>query len=221
MLFLRATCFALFAAALAPLTSPARTEEPARSHGIGIDDCFTLGTVSTLAVSPDGAAVAYVEQRWEGADDTRNADLWVVDVATKTRRRLTFDRAEEAAPQWSPDGRFLFFTADVRRPGDDSPPHDGKMQVWRIAADGSGLQAVTRVKEGIGRYELSADGRALYYTVATEGTADEWKELRTRHKDLEYGHGMTKFTQVWRLDLESWRAEKLVENNRVVTSIRD
>ena len=214
---LRAVCFVLFASLL--LSGSAAAQLP-RTHEIGVDDYFTLGTVSALAVSPDGASVAYIEQRWEGADDTRNADLWIVDVATKARQRLTFDRAEEAAPQWSPDSRFLYFTANVRRPGDDAPPHDGKTQVWRIAADGSGLMAVTRVKEGIGRAELSADGRALYYTVVAEGTDDEWKELRTRHKEIEYGHGVTKFTQVWRLDLESWRAEKLVDEKRVVTALR-
>jgi dipeptidyl aminopeptidase/acylaminoacyl peptidase len=201
------------------LLSLVRAAEPVRDHAIDVDDYFTLATVTQLAVSPDGGHVAYVEQRWEGDAEMRNADLWVVDVATKTRRRLTFDRAEEAAPRWSPDGRHLYFTAGVRRPGDDAPPHDGKTQVWRVAADGSGLQAVTRVKEGIGRYDLSADGRALYHTVVTEGTDEEWKDLRTRYKDLDYGHGVTKFTQVWRLDLESWRAEKLVDERRVVTAM--
>ena len=217
---LRAICLVLLAVAIASGPAPAFGQDLPRTHEIDVNDYFTLGTPSTLAVSPDGASVAYIEQRWEGADATRNADLWIVNVATKARQRLTFDRAEEAAPQWSPDGKFLYFTANVRRPGDDAPPHDGKSQVWRIAADGSRLMAVTRVKEGIGRAELSADGRALYYTVVADGTDDEWKDLRTRHKDIEYGHGVTKFTQVWRLDLESWRAEKLIDEKRVVTALR-
>ena len=194
--------------------------EPVRDHAIDVDDYFTLGTILQVAVSPDGTRIAYVEQRWEGDAETRNADLWVVDVATKTRRRLTFDRAEESNPQWTPDGRFVCFTANVRRPGDDAPPHDGKTQVWRIASDGTALQALTREKAGIGRYELSADGRALWYTVVSEGTDEEWKDLRTRYKDLDYGHGVTKFTQVWRLDLESWRAEKLVDERRVISAMR-
>lgn len=206
--------------ALLLLAPVARSAEPVRDHAITVDDYFTLGTITQLAVSPDGSRVAYVEQRWEGDAETRNADLWVVDVATKTRHRLTFDRAEEANPQWSPDGRHVLFTANVRRPGDDAPPHDGRTQVWRIAPDGGDPQALTRHKEGIGRYELSADGRALYYTVVTEGTDEEWKELRTRYKDLDYGHGVTKFTQVWRLDLESWRTEKLVDERRVVAAMR-
>ena len=220
MLFPSSARRAFVAVAAAVLSLAAAAEEPGRTHDITVEDSFTLGTITALAVSPDGTRVAYLEQRWEGPEETRNTDLWVVDVATKARHRLTFDRAEEGSPQWSPDGRFLYFTAGVRRPGDDTPPHDGKTQVWRITADGSGLMAMTRATEGIGRYELSADGRAIYYTVAVEGTADEWKALRTRHEDVEYGHGVTKFTQIWRLDLESWRVEKLVDEQRVVAAMR-
>lgn len=209
-----------FALGILLLAAAARAAGPVRDHDIDVDDYFTLATIAQLAVSPDGTKVAYVEQRWEADAETRNADLWVADVATKARTRLTFDRAEEAAPQWSPDGRTIFFTANVRRPGDDAPPFDGKTQVWRIAADGSGLTPMTRVREGVGRYELSGDGRTLWYSVVVEGFEEEWKPLRTRHKELEYGHGKTRFTQIWRLDLESWRAEKVVDEGRVVTAFR-
>src|SRR5262249_61053815 len=44
----------------------------------------------------------------------------------------------------------------------------------------------------------------------------EWKALRTRYKDVEYGHGTGKVSQVWRLDLQSWRAEKLLDDKRYV-----
>jgi len=211
---------ALLALVLPPSAPAVAADPPPRDHDIVVDDYFTLGTITALAVSPDGRSIAYVEQRWEGDDEARAADLWVVDVASRARRRLSFDRAEEAAPQWSPDGRHVYFSADVRRPGDDAPPHDGKRQVWRVAPDGSGLQAVTRVKDGIGAFELSADGRAVYHTVASLRTDEPWKDLRTRHKGLEYGHGVTRFTEVWRLDLESWRDEKIVDERRVINAFR-
>ena len=85
MTCLRAVCFVLFGWII--ITGSAAAQLP-RTHEIGVDDYFTLGTPSTLAVSPDGATVAYIEQRWEGADETRNADLWIVDVATKALQVL-------------------------------------------------------------------------------------------------------------------------------------
>ena len=127
----------LLATALVPVRSTG-ADAPPRDHVIGVDDYFTLGTIVGLAVSPAGTHVAYVEQRWEPDAEKRNADLWVVDTTTKARRRLSFDRADETAPQWSPDGRFVYFTTGARRPGDDTPPYDGKAQGWRVAADGTG-----------------------------------------------------------------------------------
>lgn len=79
---LRAICLVLLAVAIASGPAPAFGQDLPRTHEIDVDDYFTLGTPSTLAVSPDGASVASIEQRWENAEATRNADLWIVDVAT-------------------------------------------------------------------------------------------------------------------------------------------
>ncbi|MFM7249764.1 MAG: hypothetical protein ACKO5R_07695, partial [Planctomycetaceae bacterium] len=87
---------ALLALVLPPPAPAVAADPPPRDHDIVVDDYFTLGTITALAVSPDGRSIAYVEQRWEGDDEARAADLWVVDVASRARRRLSFDRAEEA-----------------------------------------------------------------------------------------------------------------------------
>ena len=82
MTCLRAICLVLLAVAIASGPAQGFGQDLPRTHEIDVDDYFTLGTPSALAVSPDGASVAYIEQRWEGADATRNADLWIVNVAT-------------------------------------------------------------------------------------------------------------------------------------------
>lgn len=92
--------------------------------------------ISGLAWSPDGARLAYVVQidpaNPDGAPPpsgaaprvrvTRGLDykhdgrgylgdarqqVFVIDVASGTRRQLTWVAADHAAPQWSPDGRWL------------------------------------------------------------------------------------------------------------------
>lgn len=187
-----------------------------REHEIRIEDYFTLAWVREVALSPDGKHVAYTEERWEEADAKRNRDLWVVDVATQERRRLTFDPSKDQHPVWSADGRFVYLTSGVERAGEEKPPLDGKNQVWRISPDGGEPQAVTRVEDGIGLFDLSRDGKTLYYTVGVEKIDPEWEELRRRYDGLEYGHGVTEFSELWKLDLESWRAEKLVDERRVI-----
>ncbi|HTN04885.1 MAG TPA: prolyl oligopeptidase family serine peptidase, partial [Planctomycetaceae bacterium] len=98
-------------------------------------------------------------------------------------------------------------------------PYNGKQQVWRIGVDGGEPFAVTRLDDNVGSFLLSDDGAFLYYTQASEQTDDDWKSLRSSHKSLQYGHGVTKFTQVWRLDLTTWRAEKVIDDRRVVTDM--
>lgn len=211
-------CFVTCLLGLLP-SGAVRAEQPIRDHDIVADDYFSIGVITTLSVAPDGRHVAYVEQRWEPPDDKRNSDLWVVSTETKETQRLTFDKAGEGLPQWSPDGRFVYFTANYKRAGEDNPPYDGKTQVWRIAPGGD-LLAITRVKDGVGLFELSRDGKTLYYTVGSEETEDDWKEMKTKHKDLQYGHGVTKFSRVYKLDLQNWRTEKLIDDKRVIRSMR-
>jgi len=193
-------------------------QQTARTHDIEADDYFTVNVVDECAMSPDGKYVAYTELRWDEEIDGRNTDLWVVDRASKERRRLTFDRSGDTSPRWSPDSRYLYFISSRKLGGEKSAPLDGKAQVWRISPSGGEAEAVTRVKGGIGQYELSKDGRTLYYTMSDEQIEGDFKALKKEYKSLEYGHGVVEYTQIWKLDLETWRAEKVVDEKRVVHS---
>lgn len=177
---------------------------------ITLDDYFTQAFIQTSAISPDGKSVAYTEMRWEEPEETRNHDLWVVDIATKRAERLTFDRATEADPEWSADGQYVYFTADYERGKEAELPYNGDTQVWRISPQGGEPTPVTRVKDGVNSFHLSADGRALYYSVsADEYEKDDWTYLRKEHDGVKYGHGKFSKTELYRLDLTSWRTEKV------------
>src|SRR5262249_24096204 len=131
-------------------------------------------------------------------------------------RRLTFDRAGDHSPQWSPDSRTIYFAGNRKREGEKQPPYHGKTQVWRIGIEDSTPVAVTRLEDGVQAFELSRDGKTLYYITTREVIDNEWKNLQQQFKDVEYGHGINKFSQVWKLDLQSWRAEKLIDEKRVI-----
>ncbi len=188
-----------------------------REHDIELEDYFSIAVITDCAVSPDGTWVAYAEMRWEPPEEKRNTDLWVVSTVTHEPVRLTFETANDHAPQWSPDGRWIYFLSNRRRPGDDKPPFDGKTQVWRIGVEGGEPTAVTRVVDGVNAFDLPADGKALFYSVGQKGYEDDpWQSLRKEYDSLIYGHGVVQYTQIWKLDLVSWRAEKLVDENRVI-----
>ncbi len=197
-------------------TAPCSPEDSARDHDITVEDYFSLANVIAVAVSPDGRTVAYTEQRWNPEADRRETDLWTVDTATRRVARLTFDEATERAPTWSHDGNFIYYQAGVSRPGETAPPYDGSTQVWRIPPGGGQPLAVTRVTDGIGSFRLSTDGTTLHFSIVSKHTDEEWKSLREEYPELRYGHGVTDFTEIQRLDLASWRTRTVFDEGRVV-----
>ncbi len=198
-----------------------RPAPPARTHQITAEDYFSIAHVTAARPSPDGKAVVYGELRWDPTRAKRNVDLWLAQTNSGATRRLTFHTAADHHPRWSRDGRWLYFLsarADPRRPPKAGAKAKPKQQVWRIRPDGSGLMAVTRKPKGVKSFDLGRAG-VLYFTVGKEHfDQDPWRPLRKKYKKLGYGHGVRKPTELWRLDLRSWRERRLLEGKRVIRS---
>ena len=188
---------------------------PDRDHDIVPEDYFDLISLGNLAVSPDGKTIAYTESRWGEGQEGRHSELWTVPREGSGPVRHTFDSFGVSSVVWSPDGKTIFFLGRDKA-GRDTPPHDGSRQVWRLLPGEGNPAPVTRIADGVSSFNLSHDGNALYYTVGKKEVAGEWKDLREKFKDLEYGHGVTEFTEVRKLDLSTWRDEIVLPADRVI-----
>lgn len=186
---------------------------------IEIEDYFSQSWISSSLISPDGKYVAYLERRWNKEKDKRDTDLWVVSVKNKDPYRLTFDGKYKEQVQWSPDSDFIYYKASHNRSKEEHPPYNGTSQVWKISLTGSIAAPITQVKKGIGFFQLSKNGRSIYYTTKKKSVSNDWKELKEEFSELGYGHGVVKFSKVWKLNLKTWRTSKLIDNNRVFTDI--
>jgi dipeptidyl aminopeptidase/acylaminoacyl peptidase len=186
-----------------------------RSHEIVPEDYFTLQSAGSPVFSPDGQYVAWVQSGWEGPGGGRRSDLWVMRANGEQQLRLTFDIARPHGIAWGAESEWIYFGGRWDR-GEEKPPYDGTHQVWRIRRGATDLQAVSRVDDGIDLFELSRDGQLLYYTVGSEHYDEEWKKLRKKWSDLEYGHGVVEYSEVRRLDLRTWRDEQVLEGDRVI-----
>ena len=182
---------------------------------VDVDDYFTQSHIAECEASPDGRYVAYVETRWELPRERRNGDIWIVDSESGETRRMTFDTAYDGSPSWSPDGRFLYFTS-ARSRDDGEAPYNGKTQVWRIEVDSGAITPALSLDQGIAGYELSHDGMRLYYAVNEKTDDKDWAGLRSAYSGLEYGRGKRSTSQIWVLDLESWRTELLLDEGEFV-----
>ncbi|PYQ55042.1 MAG: hypothetical protein DMF53_28650 [Acidobacteria bacterium] len=101
-------------------------------------------------------------------------DLFVVRLDGSGLRQLTNDAFRDRYPRWSPDGSHLLFQSD----------RGGTYGIWRIQADGSGLEPVTRASDGTVSYPAaSPDGRWLALIIPGRGGAlvDLALPLEQRH----------------------------------------
>jgi dipeptidyl aminopeptidase/acylaminoacyl peptidase len=190
---------------------------PARDHDITGEDYFSQVWLASSAVSPDGRHAVYTEKRWDKVADKRLTELWVTDTRSGAATRVTFDGASKWGVQWSPDGQSLYFAGSQKKSDVKGAPYDGKPQVWRMSFAGGAPVPMTRVKDGVGAFKLSADGGALYYTTSTEAVTAPWKGLKSTHSKVNYGHGVHDFDQLWTLDMTTWRSRKIADSGRVIS----
>jgi serine/threonine-protein kinase len=115
----------------------------------------TLREYANLHVSPDGKRVSFV------VSDGASQDVWVYDIQRDTMTRLTFGREPYVGSVWSPDGRFILFSAIGKG-------------IYFTRADGAGQpQPLTQSKNFQAPFSISRDGKRLAY-IESIGNPQIW-----------------------------------------------
>src|SRR5580765_8430308 len=110
--------------------------------GMRPDDVYDLTWVGDARISPDGASVAYVVTSVDREENGYRSAIWVVPLAGGTPVQFTAGKKRDAAPRWSPDGKWRAFTWNR---GEDKAP--GALYV--IPAQGGEPRKLTDLKEGV------------------------------------------------------------------------
>jgi Tol biopolymer transport system component len=97
--------------------------------------------------SPDGRVLAF-----DGAKPGSPARIWTVDIEGGTPRQITHGPGDQTVPNWSRDGRSIYFSNHGQSGRD----------IWRVRAAGGQPEQVTRGGSGFVSYE-TADGTGLIY----------------------------------------------------------
>ncbi|HET6576750.1 MAG TPA: S9 family peptidase [Gemmatimonadales bacterium] len=128
-------------------------------RAVGVDDLAKVRDVTDPRVSPDGAWVAYTVSVPDTAKDQDDTDVWLASWDGKQQVRLTRSPADEHAPRWSPDGRFLAFLSDR----DDPREVD---QLWLLDRAGGEPERLTSFPGGVSDLAWSPNGRRLALIVS-------------------------------------------------------
>ncbi|MBO7270993.1 MAG: PD40 domain-containing protein, partial [Bacteroidales bacterium] len=108
---------------------------------------WKMGRVSDVQVSPDGKKALYGVSYYSVEKNASNRELFLLDIATATSKALTHSSKGEYQATWSKDGKYIYYLAS----------NDGKMQLWRMNADGSKATCLSAYEGGIYAYLFSPD----------------------------------------------------------------
>lgn len=159
---------------------------------------ITLQSESDLHFSPDGARVAFVVTGpIKGTGRKRH--IWMLDVATRQVRQLTYSDKSEFSPRWSPDGRTLAFLSD----------RDTNAQIYLMSMEGGEGHPVTQGKRSVEAFEWSPDGKQIAFLAPLPKTAEEEKK-ETDKDDAYVVDKDDKPAGLWLLDLASQKTREIV-----------
>lgn len=129
----------------------------AAPHPFNVEDLVNMQRVSDPALSPDGRTVVYTVRETDLAANRGRTDLWSLDLATKGAqpRRLTTDPENDSSPEWTADGREIYFLST----------RSGSSQVWRLPASGGEAMQVTNLPLDVGTFRLASNAGRLAVTL--------------------------------------------------------
>jgi dipeptidyl aminopeptidase/acylaminoacyl peptidase len=148
-----ATLLLLAGGLVAALPSNAFPQEGA-PRPIAIDDQFALRGLGSPVLSPEGDWVAYTVSTTDAEEESSATRLWMTRTdGTGAPLAMTREGESVGSPAWSPDGRYLSFTA--------SRGEDARTQVWVLDRRGGEAWALTDVEQGVSDYVWSPEGTRL------------------------------------------------------------
>lgn len=132
---------------------PPAAQRGATQQPFSVEQLVRLNQVSEPALSPDGGTVVFTVRATDMDANRGRTDLWSLDLTAKDARprRLTSSPENDSSPQWSANGRSLYFLSS----------RGGTSQVWRLDRSGGEAQQVTHLPIDVGSFKLAPNAQLL------------------------------------------------------------
>jgi len=156
-------------------------EENMTKRPITAEDLCKFKFVGDPNVSPAKDNVAYVLTQVNQEKDGYYSHIYVTNLNGEGRQftsHYSKDRlVKDTSPKWSPNGNSLAFVSN----------RTGKNQIWLIHMDGGEAVQLTDIKQGIGEYIWSPDGKQLAVTIHGElkHTSDNDENQKVEKSDVK------------------------------------
>ena len=150
-------------------------------------------TIGEVVPSPDGRLVAWIQTR--AVLETEKSEMLTQIFLARSdgSRRIQLTRGEKSAasPQFSPDGRFVYFSSE----------RSGKPNLWRIPVDGGEAEMLTDWKGSLGAYRVSPNGKWLAF-AGLEPSSEEEKQKKEK-RDFRVVDQDPQLNSLWEIPAEA------------------
>lgn len=134
-----------------------------------------------ITFSPSGDEIAFLSNHEQDPDSNNNSDIFAVDLHGETRQ-ITATKGCEYEPTWSPDGKWIAYTATKRDVTTiDSVAEDA--HVWVISASGTNSRELVASQDRRARNPLwTRDGNSVLYLAGDRGSTTIYRvDISNRH----------------------------------------
>lgn len=172
--------------ALALINGASAAQHPPKP--ITLDEFLNTTSLTSLSLSPDGAAAVFETEAPDWKANAYREDLWLW-TSVGGLRPLTH-AGDETTVQWSPDGKWIAFltsrtaTMQADDTTDAGATDDSSSRLWIISAAGGEALPLFAEDLDVHAFAWSPDSSALYYTVEKPLTSEEKTTQQEEWKDV-------------------------------------
>ncbi len=119
---------------------------------------WKMGRVGSSSLNAAGDKLLYTISYYSMEENRGVTAIYVEEVATKYRKKLTSHDSNNVAPQWSADGETIYFLSN----------RSGSMQIWSMSDEGDDLCRVSSLERDIEGFGISPRGDKLFFVQSVK-----------------------------------------------------
>jgi len=139
-------------------------------------DIFALEYASSVTLSPNGKKIVYVRNSNNIMTDSKNKNLWLIDVKSGEQTPLFSNDNQYSQPTWSPDGKKIAFVSNVTG--------SKQIHVHYIAENKTAM--VSQVQASISSLTWSPDGQWLAFSQKVKGKNTKLAKMPKKPKGAKW-----------------------------------